>query len=139
MLQSAFYAHSAEFAMRALSCLGCLLLLASTTALAGPVYKWKDAKGVTQYSETPPAGAKYETRAQARTAATDAAPEPAAAPVPEQCSTARANVTLLEGSGPVMHDTDGDGKPDTALTPEQRSAQKGLAEAAIKAYCPPAG
>ncbi|MEN5275046.1 DUF4124 domain-containing protein [Stenotrophomonas lactitubi] len=125
--------------MRALSCLGYLLLLASTTALAGPVYKWKDAKGVTQYSETPPAGAKYETRAQARTPATDAAPEPSAAPVPEQCSTARANVALLEGSGQVMHDTDGDGKADTALTPEQRSAQKGLAEAAIKAYCPPAG
>ena len=36
-------------------------------------------------------------------------------------------------------DHDGDGKADTALTPEQRSAQKGLAEAAIKAYCPPAG
>ncbi|MBH1650088.1 DUF4124 domain-containing protein, partial [Stenotrophomonas maltophilia] len=33
---------------------------------AGPVYKWKDSKGVTQYSETPPAGVKYETRAQAR-------------------------------------------------------------------------
>ena len=139
MLQSAFYAHSMEFAMRALSCLGCLLLLASANAVAGPVYKWKDAKGVTQYSETPPAGAKYETREQARGTqpAAPAAAEPA--PVPEQCSTARANVTLLAGTGPVMQDTDGDGKADTALTPEQRSAQKGLAEAAIKAYCPPEG
>ena len=137
MLQSAFYAHSMEFAMRALSCLGCLLLLASANAVAGPVYKWKDAKGVTQYSETPPAGAKYETRAQARDSQ---APAPAAAeakPVPEQCSTARANASLLAGSGPVMQDTDGDGKADTALTPEQRTAQAGLAEAAIKAYCPP--
>ncbi|PSD09525.1 DUF4124 domain-containing protein, partial [Stenotrophomonas maltophilia] len=52
--------------MRALSCLGCLLLLASANAVAGPVYKWKDANGVTQYSETPPAGRKFETRAQAR-------------------------------------------------------------------------
>jgi len=34
--------------MRALSCLGCLLLLASANAVAGPVYKWKDAHGVTQ-------------------------------------------------------------------------------------------
>jgi len=139
MLQSAFYAHSAEFAMRALSCLGCLLLLASTTALAGPVYKWKDAKGVTQYSETPPTGAKYETRAQARTPVAEEAAATSAAPVPKECSTARANVALLDGGGQVMHDTDGDGKADTALTPEQRSAQKGLAEAAIKAYCPPAG
>ena len=49
MLQSAFCAHSVESAMRALSCLGCLLLLASANALAGPVYKWKDAHGVTQY------------------------------------------------------------------------------------------
>lgn len=125
--------------MRALSCLGCLLLLASTTALAGPVYKWKDAKGVTQYSETPPTGAKYETRAQARTPVAEEAAATSAAPVPKECSTARANVALLDGSGQVMHDTDGDGKADTALTPEQRSAQKGLAEAAIKAYCPPAG
>ena len=125
--------------MRALSCLGCLLLLASANAGAGPVYKWKDAKGVTQYSETPPAGAKYETREQARGTRPAAPAAAEAAPVPEQCSTARANVSLLAGTGPVMQDTDGDGKADTALTPEQRSAQKGLAEAAIKAYCPPEG
>lgn len=125
--------------MRALSSLGCLLLLASANAVAGPVYKWKDANGVTQYSETPPAGRKYETREQARSPQATASAEAPAAPVPEPCSTARANLALLEGTGQVMHDTDGDGKPDTALTPEQRSAQKGLAEAAIKAYCPPAG
>lgn len=139
MLQSAFYAHSVEFAMRALSCLGCLLLLASANAVAGPVYKWKDANGVTQYSETPPAGKTFETREQARSpqaTAADAPAAPAATPVPEQCSTARANLALLEGSGTVMQDTNGDGKADTALTQDQRSAQKGLAEAAIKAYCP---
>lgn len=138
MLQSAFYAHSAEFAMRALSCLGCLLLLASANAVAGPVYKWKDAHGVTQYSETPPAGKKYETREQARSPQTAASTQTPAAPVPEQCSTARANLALLDGGGQVMQDADGDGKADTPLSPEQRTAQKGLAEAAIKAYCPPA-
>ncbi len=122
--------------MRALSCLGCLLLLASANAVAGPVYKWKDANGVTQYSETPPAGRKLETRAQARSPQAAASAETPAAPVPEQCSTARANLALLEGGGQVMQDTDGDGKADTPLAPEQRSAQKGLAEAAIKAYCP---
>ena len=122
--------------MRALSCLGCLLLLASAHAVAGPVYKWKDANGVTQYSETPPAGKKFETREQARSPQATAGTETPAAPVPEQCSTARANLALLEGSGQVMQDTNGDGKPDTALTPEQRTAQKGLADAAIKAYCP---
>ncbi len=136
MLQSAFYAHSVESAMRALSCLGGLLLLASANVVAGPVYKWKDANGVTQYSETPPAGRKFETREQARRPQAAASAEAPASPVPAPCSTARANLALLEGPGQVMQDTDGDGKADAALTPEQRSAQKGLAEAAIKAYCP---
>ena len=48
--------------MRALSRLSALLLLASATASAGNVYKWKDANGVTQYSEKPPTGQKYEGR-----------------------------------------------------------------------------
>ncbi|MEG0185133.1 MAG: DUF4124 domain-containing protein, partial [Stenotrophomonas sp.] len=34
--------------MRALPSLCCLLLLASASAQAGTVYKWKDANGVTQ-------------------------------------------------------------------------------------------
>lgn len=126
--------------MRALPSLCCLLLLASATANAATVYKWKDANGVTQYSEKPPAGQKFETRqVQGRdpVARTEA---PAAAPTePAACTTARSNLTVLAGQGAVMQDTNGDGKADTALTPEQREAQKGLAEAAIKAYCTPAG
>ena len=72
--------------MRALSCLGCLLLLASANAVAGPVYKWKDAHGVTQYSETPPAGKKFETREQARTRR----PRPAPKPRPRRCRSSAA-------------------------------------------------
>ena len=122
--------------MRALSRLTALLLLASATASAGTVYKWKDANGVTQYSEKPPAGQKYEAReVQARD---PAAREAAAAPAENKaCTDARGNLTLLNGSGKVMQDTDGDGKADTALTEAQRSAQKTLAEAAIQAYCTP--
>ena len=48
-------------------------------------------------------------------------------------------VEVLGGKGRVMQDTDGDGKPDAPLDDSQREAQKGLAEAAIKAYCTPAG
>lgn len=126
--------------MRALPSLCCLLLLASASANAGTVYKWKDANGVTQYSEKAPSGQKYESRKVeghdpvARTA-------PAAKPPAEssECTTARGNLTLLNGKGAVMQDTNGDGKADTALTDEQRGAQKNLAEAAIKAYCTPAG
>lgn len=122
--------------MRALSRLSALLLLASATASAGTVYKWKDAHGVTQYSEKPPAGQKYEAR---QVENRDPLPrETAAAPAENKaCTDARGNLTLLNGPGKVMQDADGDGTADTALTDEQRSAQKTLAEAAIQAYCTP--
>ena len=45
----------------------CLLLLAaglcaSATATATNVYQWKDAKGVTHYSDKPPAGEQFQER-----------------------------------------------------------------------------
>ena len=125
--------------MRALPLVCCLLLLASASASAGTVYKWKDANGVTQYSEKPPTGQNAEQRqvqnrdpAAARTAAAPAPAEPAT------CTTARDNLALLNGKGDVMQDTKGDGKPDSPLDATQRESQKALAEAAIKAYCKPA-
>ena len=52
--------------MRALPRFCCLLALAGAASGAvagtGNLYKWKDANGVTQYSERPPTGQKYETR-----------------------------------------------------------------------------
>jgi len=126
--------------MRALPSLCCLLLLASASAHAGTVYKWKDASGVTQYSEKAPTGQKYEAR-KVETAAPATRPAATAAAAPAEssaCTTARGNLTLLNGQGVVMQDTDGDGKADTALTDPQRAAQKTLAEAAIQAYCKPA-
>lgn len=126
--------------MRALPSLCCLLLLASASAHAGTVYKWKDANGVTQYSEKPPAGQKYESRqVQGRDPAPRSEPVAAAPAEPGECTTARSNLELLDGTGVVMQDTNGDGKADTPLSPEQRGAQKELAAAAIKAYCKPAG
>ncbi|GAB3059496.1 DUF4124 domain-containing protein [Stenotrophomonas tumulicola] len=122
--------------MRALFCLSCLLL-ATAPAWAGQVYKWKDANGVTQYSETPPPGNSFETRKLARDPGTQPAVDQA--PVPAQCTTARDNLALLEGSGQVMQDTDGDGKADSPLDDSQRANQRALAEAAAKAYCPPQG
>lgn len=124
--------------MRALPRSCCLLLaLASATAMAGPLYKWKDANGVTQYSERPPAGQKYEVRqidgsdpVLPPAAETGAKPEPSS-----RCTSARSNLELLSGSAPVLQDTDGDGKPDTELDDGQRAAQKKLAEAAAEVYC----
>ena len=100
------------------------------------VYKWKDARGVTQYSDTPPAGVRYtEVRA-------DAAPRPAAAgaaAVDPRCATARANIDhLRSGRTDLSLDTDRDGTPDTPLTEAQRAEQLRMAEASARAFCPPA-
>ena len=118
----------------------CLLLLGTAaTASAANLYKWKDANGVTQYSERPSTGKQYETRRITASGASTAEPAAAAESAEsEQCLGARRNLELLNGSAPVMHDTDGDGKPDTALDDTQRGAQKQLAEAAAAAYCKPA-
>jgi len=121
--------------MRALPSLCCLLLLTSATAVAGPLYKWKDANGVTQYSERPPEGQKYETRRITDNGDPVAEAEPAKAEASPQCTSARDNLKLVAGSGPVMQDTDGDGKPDAELDEAQRAAQKQLAEAAAAVYC----
>ncbi|MCC3252746.1 DUF4124 domain-containing protein [Xanthomonas campestris] len=116
-----------------------LLMLVSAAAGATDLYKWKDAKGVTHYTETPPpTGQRYESRridARSGTAAI-AAPE-TAAPESADCLTARRNLELLSGKGEVTMGAD-DGKPGTPLDPEARAAQRNLAEAAAKAYCKPA-
>jgi len=121
--------------MRALTCLACLL---AATAHAAPVYKWKDANGVTQYSESPPAGKAFETRQQAREPRSATPAAPGAAVESAQCTTARANLALLAGTGPLMHDTDGDGTPDARLPEADRANQRTLAETAVKTWCPPA-
>ena len=120
--------------------LSCLLLLAAglcTSADAQNVYQWRDAKGVTHSSDKPPVGQKYETRRiDERGHTVEADPAEVAPPSP-QCITARQNLSLLSSGVQVQQDTDGDGKPDATLSPEDRAAQKNLAEAAVKAYCPP--
>lgn len=123
-----------------LSCaLGLALLAASAAAGAGNLYKWKDANGVTHYSEKPPEGRQYDTRRIDARAGVAPAETPEARPESDACTAARRNLEVLGGSGPVvMQDTDGDGKPDTPLDEGQRAAQKNLADAAVKAYCVPA-
>lgn len=115
----------------------CLLLLAGT-ASAGPLYKWKDANGVTQYSERPPVGQKYETRQISNSGVPLAPATESAATESPECLSSRKNLELLDGGGPVMRDTDGDGKPDQTLDDGQRAAQRKLSEAAVAVYCKPA-
>ncbi len=135
-----------EAAMRALptasllTCTLALLLAAtSTPAFAQKVYQWKDAKGVTHYSDSPPPSQQYQDRridnrgepVPQDVAAGKAVESP-------QCITAKLNLSLLAGKGAVQEDTDGDGKPDKVLGDEDRANQRNLANAAVKAYCPPA-
>ena len=118
-----------------------LLILAGvcTTALAGKIYQWKDAKGVTHYSDSPPP----EGKAQDRQIDNRGEPAPTATAAGKSvenpmCTTAKRNLQVLSGKAAVQQDTDGDGKPDKALTEDDRGSQRNLAEAAVKAYCTPA-
>ena len=103
-------------------------------AVAGELYQWKDANGVTHYSDSPPpAGADYENR----TIHDSGAATMAGGSAESQCTTARANLAKLQGDDPVGADADRDGKPDAEFTAEQRAAQTRLAEAAIQVHCSP--
>lgn len=105
---------------------------------AGEVYQWKDARGVTHYSQTPPASGAYQQRVI--THAGNAAPvatAPVAAAENPQCVIARRNITALESGQAAGPDADGDGQPDQTLDESQRAAQLALAQAAVKAYCTP--
>lgn len=131
--------------MRALSTTSLLSRAALLTVLAGfasvaaaqQVYQWKDAQGVTHYSDNPPEGKQYKDRRinhRGTAVVETAASQPVENPM---CVTARANIKLLGGSSAVQQDTDGDGKPDKTLSDTERDNQRNLAEAAVAAYCKP--
>ena len=102
------------------------------------VYQWKDAKGVTQYSETPPPQGQAAMRRI--TARDGVAPEAAQkATVSADCTAARSNLELINSGKPISKDTDGDGRLDTPLTAQELEDQKQLAAAAIRVHCPAAG
>ncbi|HEY5972138.1 MAG TPA: DUF4124 domain-containing protein [Pseudoxanthomonas sp.] len=133
--------------MRALSpslflvraCTVVLLAGACSTALAGKLYQWKDAKGVTHYSDSPPPGDQYKDRRIDNRGAPSQEAVPAGKSLEDpQCATAKRNLELLAGKSDVQQDTDGDGKPDTTLSETDRANQRELAQATAKAYCKPA-
>jgi len=121
------------------ACLLVSLAGASAQAAAGNLYQWKDAKGVTHYSDKPPTDEQYK----GRRINDHGAPAQTAAPAGEsivdpQCQTARRNLEVLQGKGAVQQDLDGDGKPDKTLDDSERENQRALAQAAANAYCKPA-
>lgn len=129
---------------RALPLLTAVLLVIAYPAAAGEVYQWKDAKGVTHYSDSPPPDkGAYRNRSvradapaptEAVAAATPGDARPADNP---QCLTARRNLDSLKGTAPVGLDANNDGIPDAEMGADERAAQLQLAEAGIKAWCKP--
>ena len=129
----------------------CLLLAGTALAQAGKVYQWKDAGGVTHYSDEPPPKGQYESRKVASDAgkpleaspaetALPAATTPAPASKGEQvamanCATARSNLARLQAGGDIGLDADGDGKPDAPLDAGAVAKQTELAQANINRYC----
>lgn len=112
---------------------GAMLLTLALPLPAGQLYQWKDAKGVTHYSDAPPSGQPHQTRSISLKD-----PSPAAAPKPvanSDCSNARSNLKLLQGTAPVLVDEDKDGKPDRELNAQERTRRTRLAEAQIETYC----
>ncbi|MCE2944028.1 MAG: DUF4124 domain-containing protein [Lysobacteraceae bacterium] len=116
-----------------------LLLAAPVAHAQDPVYTWVDAQGVRHFSQTPPEGVQYEVRGvRDRAVGTNAAASPAGPTPPSQdqqaCDRARLSLAQLDSNAPLLIDKDGDGKSEP-LTPEDRAAQRQLAEQAIRAYC----
>ncbi|MEP6635062.1 MAG: DUF4124 domain-containing protein [Luteimonas sp.] len=120
--------------------IGSILALAlaqvSASAIAGDVYQWKDANGVSHYSESPPPQGAYKQRTITGAGeAQSTQPVVTAAAENPQCTGARKNMELLQGKSTVQQDTDGDGKPDKTLNDADRANQMELAQAMIKATC----
>ena len=129
------------------------LLACANTMAADPVYKWKDAKGQSHYSQTPPPGQQYETITPSgestpspstpgtyTTQAAPAAPTPPTKPHPnlaarlKNCDTARSNVATLTNNPTAPIDTKGTGKP-TDVTSDQRAAELAHAKQQVSQYC----
>ncbi|WP_058833731.1 DUF4124 domain-containing protein [Luteimonas abyssi] len=126
--------------------LGVFALLLPAVAVAQEIYQWKDANGVTHFSETPPASGAYSQRRITQhsvtppaaapavsTTATAAPARPQENPRATQCQTARANIDALTSDAQVQQD-DGSGTP-RVLSDSERAAQLDFAQAAARAYC----
>ena len=113
-----------------------VLATAATASAQQRVYQWKDANGVTHYTDMPPSQS-HKTRDidnKSGNAADVATVKSVETP---QCLDARANLLRLQGGQALGIDTNGDGKSDRELSATERSSQTELNQAAVKAYCPP--
>jgi hypothetical protein len=125
-------------AMR-MSCVILASLLFSLAGLsqAGELYQWKDAKGVTHYSDAPPPKGQYQARnIQVR----DGQKPPVAAAkvttaASANCTLSKTNLERLKAGGDIGLDANRDGTPDAPLNAEERARQVELAETNIRKFC----
>ena len=110
-----------------------LTVLAAPVLAQQRVYQWKDANGVTHYTDVAPKQSHQARDIEVK----DGKPAETAAKQPEseQCTKARGNVARLQAGGPIGIDTIGDGKPDRNMTADEHKAQLELNQAAVKAFC----
>jgi hypothetical protein len=115
------------------------LLLACTAAAAGELYQWKDAHGVTHYSDAPPPKGAFKARnVQIRDGQAAAAPADAIKPKPSdasECALARTNLERLQAGGNIGLDANGDGKPDAPMNATEQAKQTELAQRQIHVFC----
>jgi hypothetical protein len=131
-----------------------LLLLLSTSALAGQIYKWVDAQGVTHFDAQPPAGQQstpIETKAPTAPAVTPKSSAPstddkqkaADAKVRQEvtevqertdefCDQARSNLAQLTNNPRVRQEVDGELR---RLTEEERQAKISETKATLTETC----
>ena len=115
-----------------------LALGAAPAAFAGEVYQWKDANGVTHYSQTPPSQGKFAARSiYHREQAAEGQPAEAAPTESRQCITARGNIELLQSGTKLQLDSDGDGKADKDLDDSARAEQLRIAQTVARVNCSP--
>ena len=111
-----------------------LLVAAPGMAQQQRVYQWKDANGVTHYTDMPPAQSHRSRDIDNK----GNAPEIASVKAVEnpQCAASRDNLQRLQANQVLGVDTNGDGKSDRNLSSDERASQIELNQAAVKAYCP---
>lgn len=136
-----------------------LVLLLIAPLACAQVYKWTDAHGTTHYSETPPpTGTKYSQvsvntggsapaadNTPPATASSNSSNQSAGSPpqpstmndTPENraklCTSLKANITTLQGSGPVV--MTGTGGQQQLLNADQRKQQLDASQSQYNQYC----
>ena len=113
------------------------LALAAPAGAWQQVYKWKDANGVTHYSQDPPPAGKFESRTIVnRTPAPASGAQPGDKPAESpQCARARSNIDLINSGVALKVDSDNDGKPDRDINDAERKRQLDLNQIVLRANC----